>query len=587
MKKTKWFCFWLVLLFSVPAWAQGTISITGLVKQPLNMTLENLSACQSVEAQLNGIFEDGRYRGVFRYRGVPLRDLLEMATISKEETDFPKCVDLAILVRNKEGRQVALSWGEVFYRNPGRILVAVSGVPIIPRRECGKCHTKEVYEPRLNQLHRKIGYPKLVVAADGYADRSLEDITNIEVVDLRPRMPKKKSKELFSPEFTVTGAVPAPKTFQDLSNYPKKAVRMKLVGEGDGYHGMEMLEGVSLKTILGDAKISPRLDQVFLASAPDGYRALFSYGEIFLDPDGDRLMVADRVNGAPPKKGGVFILAAPDDLMANREVKALRTIEAISLGRTPGINIIGVGCGDTDLITLEAVSRMAAMDTFVCPPDIAKRFAKYMVNKAILMDLYTLAPPVLKKQNPTLSPAELKKLMAKKRTAAAATIRSALKEGKTVGVLEYGDPTIWSGSRWLQEIFDRDLIRLVPGVGSFNVSNALMKTDVGCNGAVVAATPGGLKDNPDLVKSLAEKGETLCIFMGLKHLDELTGFLRKWYSPETPAYLVYKAGYSASERIRSATLENIVETAHEEKEKFLGLIYVGPCLTRKVTWECK
>ena len=166
---------------------------------------------------------------------------------------------------------------------------------------------------------------------------------------------------------------------------------------------MEMLEGASLKTILGDAKISPRLDQVFLASAPDGYRALFSYGEIFLDPDGDRLMVADRINGAPPKKGGAFILAAPDDLMANREVKALRTIEAISLGRTPGINIIGVGCGDTDLITLEAVSRMAAMDAFVCPPDIAKRFAKYMVNKPILMDLYTLAPPVLKKQNPTLS----------------------------------------------------------------------------------------------------------------------------------------------------------------------------------------
>ena len=74
------------------------------------------------------------------------------------------------------------------------------------------------------------------------------------------------------------------------------------------------------------------------------------------------------------------------------------------------------------------------------------------------------------------------------------------------------------------------MIRVVPGVGSFNVSNALMKTDVGCNGAVVVATPGGLKDNPDLVKSLAEKGETLCIFMGLKHLDELTEFLRKWYS---------------------------------------------------------
>jgi precorrin-4 methylase len=203
------------------------------------------------------------------------------------------------------------------------------------------------------------------------------------------------------------------------------------------------------------------------------------------------------------------------------------------------------------------------------------------------MDLYTLAPPVLKKQNPKLSYPELKALMTEKRREAAGVIKAALDKGQTIGVLEYGDPTIWSGSRWLQEIFDRDLIRVIPGVGSFNVSNALMKTDLGCNGSVVVATPGGLKDNPDLVKSLAEKGETLCIFMGLKHIDELTGFLRKWYSPETPAYLVYKAGYSASERIRPATLENVVETARAEKEKFLGLIYVGPCLTRKVTWECK
>ena len=589
MKKIAWFFLCTILIFSVPAWAQtgDGVSITGLVKQPLNLTLENLSACQSVEAQLNEIFEDGRYRGVFRYRGVPLRDLLEMAAISKEETDFLKKVDLAIVVRNKEGRQVALSWGEVFYRNPGRILVAFSGVPVMPRRECSKCHAPDVYEPRLSQLHRKIGYPKLVVAGDGYADRSLENITSIEVVDIRPRMAKEKAKELFSPQFTITGAVKDPKTFKTLSDYPKKAVRMKQVGEGDGYHGMETLEGASLRSILGEAKISPHLDQVFLASAPDGYRALFSYGEIFLDPDGERLLVADRVNGAPAKKGGAFILAAPDDLMANREVKALSNIEVISLGKTPGINIIGVGCGDTDLITLEAVSRMAAMDAFVCPPDIAKRFAKYMGDKPILMNLYTFAPPVLKKKNPKLSHEELKALMEEKRREAAGVIKAALKKGKTVGVLEYGDPTIWSGSRWLQEIFNRDMIRVVPGVGSFNVSNALMKTDVGCNGAVVMATPGGLRENPDLVKSLAEKGETLCIFMGLKHLEELVGFLTKWYSPKTPAFLVYKAGYSASERVRPATLENIVQTARGEKEKFLGLIYVGPCLTGQELWQCR
>ena len=106
MKKMKWLVLMIILFLSVPVRAeveQG-LSITGLVKQPLNLTLQDLAAQQSVEAQLNEIFEDGRYRGVFRYRGVPLRNLLELASIQKEETDFPKLVDLAVVVRNRDGQ---------------------------------------------------------------------------------------------------------------------------------------------------------------------------------------------------------------------------------------------------------------------------------------------------------------------------------------------------------------------------------------------------------------------------------------------------------------------------------------------------
>ena len=403
MKKMKCLVLMIILFLFVPAWvaAEQGLSITGLVKQPLNLTLQDLAAQQSVEAQLNGIFEDGRYRGVFRYRGVPLSNLLELASIQKEETDFPKPVDLAVVVSNRDGQQVVLSWGEIFYRNPGRILVADSARPIMPRRDCGKCHAPEVYEPRLNQLHRKIGFPKLVVAGDGYADRSLENITNIEVVDLRPDMPKEKKKELFSPEFTIGGAVKSPKTIRNLTAYSKGTIKVKRVGEGDGYHGMETLGGASLKDILGDMNIPADLKQVFLVSAPDGYRALFSYGEIFLDPSGDRLMVADHVNGAPPKQGGAFILAAPDDLMANREVKAFNKIEVISLGKDPRIAIIGVGCGDTNLITLEAISQMAAADVFVCPPDIQKRFAKYMNHKPRASRSLHLCATGLEEKEPT------------------------------------------------------------------------------------------------------------------------------------------------------------------------------------------
>jgi len=333
--KTKFlFPILLLFVFSVgEALAQSPfcLSITGLVKQPLDLTVEDLERCQSIRVQLNEVMEDGGYKGVFYYRGVPLRTLLELASIEKKETEFSKNVDLAILVRNRQGKQIALSWGEVFYRNPGGIIVATSATPIMPHKDCKRCHNPEDYKPRLNQLHRKIGFPKLVVSSDTYADRSLEEITSIEVLDLRPKMPVKKLKKLFSHEFTITGAVRKAVTFNDLSPYPRRVMKIKHLGEGKGYHGIDKVEGVYFKTILDKAGIVPDLNKVVLISAPDGYRALFSYGEIFLNPAGERMIIADRINGQPIEKGGKFVLVQPGDLMADRHVKSIEKIEIISL----------------------------------------------------------------------------------------------------------------------------------------------------------------------------------------------------------------------------------------------------------------
>jgi hypothetical protein len=70
---------------------------------------------------------------------------------------------------------------------------------------------------------------------------------------------------------------------------------------------------------------------VLLISAPDGYRSLYSYGEIFLAPEGDRVMVADRIDDQTIKKGGKFRIVCPDDLMSDRTVKAVQKVEVISL----------------------------------------------------------------------------------------------------------------------------------------------------------------------------------------------------------------------------------------------------------------
>lgn len=130
---------WLVaiaaLLIAGPAWAAAhpALSITGLVRQPLNLTLNDLKNLHGVQVQLNEVFKDGSYKGSFMYRGVPLRTLLELADIQKDQGHFKKRVDLAITVKNEDGQQIALSWGEVFYKNPGRIKedVACNGSVVI------------------------------------------------------------------------------------------------------------------------------------------------------------------------------------------------------------------------------------------------------------------------------------------------------------------------------------------------------------------------------------------------------------------------------------------------------------------------
>jgi precorrin-4 methylase len=587
--KTKFVLLILLLLifFAGESFAKSPscLSITGLVKQPLNLTVEDLERCQSISVQLNEVTKAGAYRGVFYYSGVPLRTLLELASIEKEETAFKKKVDLAILVRNRQGKQVAISWGEVFYRNPGGIIVATSAVPIMPHHDCKACHKPEVYKSRLDQLHRKIGFPKLVVSHDTYADRSLDEITSIEIVDLHPEMPTKRMKELFSPQITVTGAVDKPLELKDLSPYPRMEMTVKHLGEGKGFHGLDKFEGTGFKTILEDAGIKPDLTKVFMVSAPDGYRSLFSYGEIFLNPAGERIFIADRIKGQPIEKFGKFFLVPPDDLMSDRDVKSVEKIEVISIRQDPRLYVIGTGSGDTSLISLEAISYMAKADVFVCPPDIRKDFAKYMGDKPILFDLYEFTPYVVKKENPGLSQAELNKLLEKKLTHAVGIINAALNEKKTVAILDYGDPTIWSGSGYIRESFKDSIVEIIPGLSSFNVANALLKRHIGCNGSIILSTPQELNDNRAMLEALAKKGETLCIFMGIKDLPDLVPLFKKFYAGSTPACLAYKAGYSGSEHLIRTTLDGLVQAAESYHEKYLGLIYIGPCLATNKAFE--
>jgi precorrin-4 methylase len=184
---------------------------------------------------------------------------------------------------------------------------------------------------------------------------------------------------------------------------------------------------------------------------------------------------------------------------------------------------------------------------------------------------------MFKKEHPTIAPEETTRLLEAQRTEDIQRIRDALTAGKSVALLEYGDPTIYGGWMfWLQEF--KDKTEVITGISALNAANAMIGRHVGCKGSIVITVPQGLQVNEAMLKAVADNGDTIVIFIGLKELKNLKPLLQKYYTNTTPVHLVYRAGYSDSEYIIKTSIKEVVEVAEKEKEQHLGLIYIGPCL---------
>jgi precorrin-4 methylase len=340
---------------------------------------------------------------------------------------------------------------------------------------------------------------------------------------------------------------------------------------------MKFFSGAPLSELLKKAGVTPDLNKVFLISAPDGYRSLLSYGEIFLSSYGKDITIADRESNQPIQTNGKFVLVLPDSLAADGSVKAVSKIEVITLKPKSNFYIIGVGCADTYLITLEAISAMGKADAFVCVEDLRKRFAKYIGNKPVLFDPFKSKQHLTDKSSSHVKAKRDQESLPEETKQNIQTIRDALRAGKNVAFLDYGDPTIYPGwMHWLGDLVKE--AKFISGISAFNAANAMIGKHMGCKGSIVITVPDGIKANEAMLKAVAENGDTLVIYIGLKELKNLKPLFLKYYAETTPVHIAYRAGYSDSEKIIKTTLAEAADVAEKEQEKFLGMIYIGPCL---------
>ncbi len=133
----------------------------------------------------------------------------------------------------------------------------------------------------------------------------------------------------------VTGSVSSPITLtpSDLKAMPRTTVTLKADGRDVKYEGV--LVGAILAragATLGRDMTGAAVASYVVASASDGYRAVFSLAE--LDPEftGSEIIVADTVDGKPLfDYQGPFRIVAPHDTRGARGVRMLQKLDVVRL----------------------------------------------------------------------------------------------------------------------------------------------------------------------------------------------------------------------------------------------------------------
>ena len=247
--------------------------------------------------------------------------------------------------------------------------------------------------------------------------------------------------------------------------------------------------------------------------------------------------------------------------------------------------VIGTGPAGPGTATLQALNTIRQMDVIVAPDRHVKLFAEYVGNKPILFDPWTGIWDYKGKKQDELSKEEFACFKVERfriRDERVEKIKNLLGEGKDVGLLDSGNPCLYGPSHWYAEQFDRQDVVIIPGMGCDAAAMAALgKSTIPAHGArfVIQSAPFSLmgwdmKDR-QLLKDLAKYDSTMVFYMALWKPRELFAALQEVLPPDMPCAVVYWAGYPDRERILRGTVADMGEKLAKDKERFMGLLFIG------------
>ena len=227
------------------------------------------------------------------------------------------------------------------------------------------------------------------------------------------------------------------------------------------------------------------------------------------------------------------------------------------------VYIIGAGPGDPKLITLRGAELVAS-----CPVVL---YTGSLVPAALVA---TARPDAKVLDSSSMTLDEILDV-----------IKGARDEGHDVARVHTGDPAIFGSTaeqmRRLQALGIE--YEIIPGVSSFSAAAAALGKELTLpelSQTVILTRAEGRTPMPDSEKleELAKHRSTMCIFLSITLLKDLTAALIPSYGADCPVAVVHRASWP-DQKIVQGTLEDIREKVKAAGIKSQAMILVGHVLT--------
>ena len=352
----------LLALLPFPAGGEAAeqgIALTGSVKKPQLVDGASLASLPRVRLHAKLSAPDGAYRTTIEAEGVALKELVERAEVGKALDDgFDRPLDVAVVVTGRDGKKALFSWGELFLSgDAGGAVLADRLRPFFPH------HHEPVPDPSIASgawldaaararldvsgcagCHEggkvpKVDVPRgvcLVPTRDATGRRFVEDVVSIEVRQAGFPAPARK-KDLAdpwveAPKLLLPGGRSVPLGAKATRGLPRVAGQDDAIGLGRGFRGRSRFAGASLASLLRahlPAGTDPGLLFV-VVTASDGYRSLYSGGEILLSRLPENVVLVDTEGGKPLlRRSGRLKSAVRADFFVDRSVRSLAELRVL------------------------------------------------------------------------------------------------------------------------------------------------------------------------------------------------------------------------------------------------------------------